>query len=195
MKFDGWPWKTIGLLSLPTSSYMYHFIIICEFTLELQSGNAQSGSNSMIFRAVWPWNLTNRLKKTMGHLFYATSSFVQHFVPNSGFKLELQSANAQSGSNSTIFSAVYMCILSSCFKIIFLHLWIQCFHLLFYFIDPRLECYMAMKQTSLWPPFSYVAGWTKDEAVWLSLTDLGYYFDEYQNFNKFNDKIRKYLNE
>ena len=39
LKFDGWPWKTIGHLSLATSSYMYHFIMICEFKLELQSGN------------------------------------------------------------------------------------------------------------------------------------------------------------
>ena len=42
----------------------------------------------------WPW-------KTIGHLFYATLSFVQHFVPIGEFKLELQSGNAQSGSNST----------------------------------------------------------------------------------------------
>ena len=31
--------------------------------LELQSGNAQFGSNSTIFRAVWPWNLTDDLEK------------------------------------------------------------------------------------------------------------------------------------
>ena len=49
--------------ALAISSYVYHFIIICEFKLELQSGNAQSGSNSTIFRAVWPWNLTNDLEK------------------------------------------------------------------------------------------------------------------------------------
>ena len=32
---------------------------------------------------VWPW-------KTIGHLFYATSSFVQHFIAIGEFKLELQ---------------------------------------------------------------------------------------------------------
>ena len=32
--------------------------------------------------------------KTEGHLFYATSSFVQHFVAIDEFKLELQSGNA-----------------------------------------------------------------------------------------------------
>ena len=45
---------------------MYHFIIICEFKLELQSGNAQSGSNWTIFRAVWPWNLKDHLEKQKG---------------------------------------------------------------------------------------------------------------------------------
>ena len=34
-----------------------------EFKLELLSGNAQFGSNSTIFRAVWPWNLTDDLEK------------------------------------------------------------------------------------------------------------------------------------
>ena len=40
--------------------------------------------------------------KTIGHLFYATSSFVQHFIAIGEFKLELQSRNAQSGSISAI---------------------------------------------------------------------------------------------
>ena len=63
LKFDGWPWKTIGHLFFATSSFVQHFIAIGEFKLELQSGNAQSGSNSTIFRAVWPWNLTDDLEK------------------------------------------------------------------------------------------------------------------------------------
>ena len=33
------------------------------FFMELQSGNAQFGSNSTIFRAVWPWNLMDDLEK------------------------------------------------------------------------------------------------------------------------------------
>ena len=77
LKFDGWPWKTIGHLFYVASSFMHHFIAIGEFKLKLQSGNAQSGSNAKLFRAVrvtlkfdrWP-------SKTIGHLFYATSSFV-----------------------------------------------------------------------------------------------------------------------
>ena len=63
LKFDGWPWKTIGQLFNATSSFVHHFLAIGEFKLELQSGNAQFGSNSTIFRAVWPWNLTDDLEK------------------------------------------------------------------------------------------------------------------------------------
>ena len=43
----------------------------------------------------WPW-------KTIGQLFYATSSIVYHFFANGEFKLESQSGNAQFGSISTI---------------------------------------------------------------------------------------------
>ena len=107
LKFDVWPWKTIGHLFCSTSSLLHHFLTIGVLKLELQSGNAQFGSKSTIFFSrvtskfdVWPW-------KTIGHLFYATSSFVHHFIAIGEFKLELKSGNAQSGSNSTIFSAVW----------------------------------------------------------------------------------------
>ena len=214
LKFDGWTWKTIGHLFYTTSSFVHHFIPIGDFKFQLQSGNAQFGSKSPIFLAVWPRNFTDdppkqygtssmllqalcsiqyplvnsnwsyspetpnlgqiwrflepcdleiwrmtlqynrapllgyfklcasfhthwwiqisvtvrkrsiRVKiddffsrvtlkfdgwpsKTIGHLFYATSSFMQHFVAIGEFKLDLQSGNAQFGSNSTIFRAVW----------------------------------------------------------------------------------------
>ena len=107
LQFDVWPWKIIGHLFYSTTSFMQHFIAIGVLKLELQSGNAQFGSNATIFLSRvtlksdgWPW-------KAIGHLFYATSTFVQHFVPIGEFKLELQSGNAQSGSNSTFFRAVW----------------------------------------------------------------------------------------
>ena len=55
--------KTIGHLFYSTSSFVYHFVAIGVFKLELQSRNAPFGSNSTIFRAVWPWNLTDALEK------------------------------------------------------------------------------------------------------------------------------------
>ena len=102
LKFDLWPWKTIGHLFNATSSFAHHFVAIGEFKLELQSGKAQFGLKSTIFFSrvtlqidVWPW-------KTIGHLSYAASSFVHHFITIGEFKLELQSGNAQFWSKSTI---------------------------------------------------------------------------------------------
>ena len=63
LKFDRWPWKTIGHLFYATSSLVLHFIAICEFKMESQSGNAQFGSKLTIFCPVWPWNLMDDLEK------------------------------------------------------------------------------------------------------------------------------------
>ena len=72
LKFDGWPWKTIGHLLDATSSFLHHFIAISEFKLELQIGNAQSRSKLAIFCPEWPWNLTDDLKNKkaplLGHI-------------------------------------------------------------------------------------------------------------------------------
>ena len=62
LNFDVWPIKTIGHLYYSTSSFVHHSVAIGEFELELQSRNAQFGSNSTIFRAVWPCNLTDDLE-------------------------------------------------------------------------------------------------------------------------------------
>ena len=63
LKFDRWHRKTIEHLFYVASSFVYHFTAISEFKLELQSGNAQFRSKSMIFLAVWPWNLMDDLQK------------------------------------------------------------------------------------------------------------------------------------
>ena len=63
LQFDVWPWKSIGHLFYATSSFVHHFVSIGEFKLELQPRNAQFGSNSTIFRAVWLWNLTDDIEK------------------------------------------------------------------------------------------------------------------------------------
>ena len=107
LKFDRWPWKTIGHLFYATSSFVHHFIVICKFKQELRSGNIQFGSQSMIFLAVWPWNLTDDLEKQIRNLFYATSSFLHNFVTICEFKLELQSGNAHFGSKSVILCLVW----------------------------------------------------------------------------------------
>ena len=64
LKFDGWPWKTIGQLFFVAPSFMRHFIAISEFKLKFQSGNAQFGSKSTIFEPcdleIWWMTLTNK---------------------------------------------------------------------------------------------------------------------------------------
>ena len=87
LQFDRWPWKTIGYLFCATSSFVRHFVAIGEFKLELQSGNAQFGSNSKIFRAVWPWNLTDDLEKNRAPLlcyFKLCASFRSHWWIQTG---------------------------------------------------------------------------------------------------------------
>ena len=46
-------------------------------------------------------------RKTIGHFFYTTSSFVHHFKSIGEFKLDLQSRNAQFGSKLAIFYPVW----------------------------------------------------------------------------------------
>ena len=58
------------------------------------SNLTQIGFKSSIFQPVWPWNLMDDPKKKIGYLFYATLSFLHHFVAIGEFKLELQSGIA-----------------------------------------------------------------------------------------------------
>ena len=88
-KFYGWPSKTIGHLFCATSSFVYHFVPIGEFKLELMSGNVQFGSNSTIFFSRVTYKFNGWPSQTIGHLFCATASFVYHFVPIGEFELEL----------------------------------------------------------------------------------------------------------
>ena len=107
LKFDGWPRKTIGHIFYVASSFVHHFTAISEFKLELQSGNAQFWSKSTMFLSRVTLKFNGWPSKTIGHLFYATSSFVHHFIPIGEFKFELHSGNAQFGSKSTSFWAVW----------------------------------------------------------------------------------------
>ena len=66
LKFDRWPWKTKGHLFYANSSFVHHFIAICEFNLELQSRNAQFGQNQRFFCPVWPSNLMDDPEKQYG---------------------------------------------------------------------------------------------------------------------------------
>ena len=107
LKFDGWPQKNKArlLYNKVCVSFHIHQWIQTEVTVQKHPIWVKSGdffSCMTLQFDVWPW-------KTIGHLFYATSSFVHHFVAIGGFKLEIRSGNAQFGSKLTIFRAVWPC--------------------------------------------------------------------------------------
>ena len=90
LKFDRLPSKPIGHLFYATSSFVQHFVAIGEFKLMLQSGNAQSGSNAALFRAVWPWKLTDDLEKKRAPLlcyFKLCASFRNHWRVQTGVRV------------------------------------------------------------------------------------------------------------
>ena len=71
LKFDGWPWKTIGHLFYATLSFVHNFKNIDKFKRKLQSGKALFGSKSAIFCPMqlwiwqdrWPWITIGGVRK------------------------------------------------------------------------------------------------------------------------------------
>ena len=82
LKFDGWPWKTIGHLFNATSSFVHHFVAISDSKLEIQSGNAQFGSKSTILEpcdlAIWQMTLQNN-RAPLQCYFKLCTSFYSHW--------------------------------------------------------------------------------------------------------------------
>ena len=106
LKFDGWPWKNNRTPLLCyfkneklCASFHSHQSIQTQVTVQKRPIWVKIG----YFGPMWPWNFTDDLGKTIGHLFYATSSFGHHFIAISKFKLKLQSGNLQFGSKMVNF--------------------------------------------------------------------------------------------
>ena len=109
LTLDLWPWPFAwtSLLSLVITSISWWYVGGNMVKKVWRTDRQTEGRKDWtIHGAAW-----SQLK-TIGHLFYATSSFVHHFVAIGEFKLELQSGNDQFGSNSTIFWAVRPCNLT-----------------------------------------------------------------------------------
>ena len=112
-----WPWNLTHDLANDGAPLLCYFklcasfVVIHQFKLQLQARNAKFGWKSAIFVLCdleiywWHW-------KTIGYLFYATSSFVHHFIATCESKLELRSGNAQFVSKSAIFCPVWPWILT-----------------------------------------------------------------------------------
>ena len=85
------------------ASFQIHRWIQTRVTVRKRSNRVQIGnflSHVTLKFDKWTW-------KTIGHTFFAVSSFVNHFIAIIKLKLELQSGNAQFGSKSTIVLAVW----------------------------------------------------------------------------------------
>ena len=71
LKFDGWPPKIKGHC-YAISSFVYHFIGISKFKMEIKSGNAKFGSKSKIFvpcdLEIWQMTLKNDRATLLCHL-------------------------------------------------------------------------------------------------------------------------------
>ena len=92
--------KKIWQLFYTTLSFVHHFKATGELKFELQSVNAQFGSNQRFFV---PCDLVNWWMTLKDNRV----SFVHHFKAIGKLKLELQSGNAQFGSKSMIFCSLW----------------------------------------------------------------------------------------
>ena len=84
LKFDGWPWKTIGHLCYTTSSFVYHFKPIGELKLKLQCGNPQFGSKSAIFvlcdLEIWWMTLENNRAPLLYYIKLCASFQIHRWI-------------------------------------------------------------------------------------------------------------------
>ena len=93
--------------------------LLCYFKLCASFNSHQSIETGVTVRKCQIWvkighflsrvnlKFDNWPRKTRGHLSYATSSFVHHFIAMGRFKLELESGNPKFGSKSAIFYPVW----------------------------------------------------------------------------------------
>ena len=63
LKFDGWPWKTIGHPFYTTSSIVHHFKAMVNSNWSYSPETLNSGQNRWFFCPLWPWNPIDDLKQ------------------------------------------------------------------------------------------------------------------------------------
>ena len=117
--------NTIGHLYYATSSSMHHFVAISELSWSYSPERPNLGQNRRFLEpcdlAIWRMTLKNNMAPLL--FYFNMSSFVCHFATIGVLKLELQSRNAQFGSNSTIFRDVWPWNVK--FASFHHHMWIQ----------------------------------------------------------------------
>ena len=108
LKFDGWPSKTIGHLFYATSSFVHHFVAALVNSNWSYSPEAPNLGQIRRFLAACDlgiWRMTFKNNRTPLLCYFKLCAPLRSGIGE--FKLELQSGNAQSGWNSTIFSTVW----------------------------------------------------------------------------------------
>ena len=82
LKFDVWPWKTIGHLFYATSSFVHHFVAMGDFKLELQSGTPNLGEIQRFLEPcdleIWRMTLKNNRAPLLFY-FKFRASFRNHW--------------------------------------------------------------------------------------------------------------------
>ena len=106
LEFDRWPWKTAGHLYATSKS-----CVSFRSHRSIQNGVTVRKRQIRVKVVIFLYRVTLKFDgwhwKTIGHVFYAPSSFVHRFITIGRFKLELQSANAKFGWKSAIFCPVW----------------------------------------------------------------------------------------
>ena len=107
--FQVWPWNLIDDLENNRASLLCYFKLCASFhshrsvRTEVTVWKRQFRSKSTFFLSCVNFKFDWWPCKTTGHLFFATSSIVHHFIAISELKLELQSGNALFRWKSAIF--------------------------------------------------------------------------------------------
>ena len=95
LTFDLWPWPFAWTSLLTMVITPENFMMIRWWEHGEKGVTDGRADRQMDWQTDWTSHIAAWSQlKTIGHLFYATSSFVQHFVAIDEFKLELQSGNA-----------------------------------------------------------------------------------------------------
>ena len=77
LKFDRWPWKTIGHLFYATSIYVFRSVAVCEFKLEIRPGKAQIGAKRVLTIVTFTFDLWHRrLEWTLRLSMVTTENFM-----------------------------------------------------------------------------------------------------------------------
>ena len=108
-----WPWNWMDDLKKQQGTFLYYIKLCASFQSHewIQTGLTVRKRSIRVkictFLSLESLKFDRWPENTIGHLFYAASSFVHDFIPTGEFKLGLQSWNAQFGSKLALFCPLW----------------------------------------------------------------------------------------